>query len=283
MTQPRRQMSPRKRRVFLWLVVATLLACAIGGKVWLHRRYVRESAIQTSRNNARDAALPYIQQFLHQLIWAGAPRETFERILRSYGPVTLIDPSDPSRAPGLSLTHIQSGYQFDVTFPLVGRPRYSYTLPPTLPNLRTWIDFQNIITWSVGLAVTLWATILYSLRFVPHRRRALGEVLIAMALLSGGLWSVNGKIDTIFRTDMARYSFWIAPAMLLSGLVLMLLPKPREKSNSLCWKCSYNLTGNMSGICPECGTPLVRRGPSAAEIARNLGSLATSKDAEEAP
>lgn len=33
----------------------------------------------------------------------------------------------------------------------------------------------------------------------------------------------------------------------------------RRKSDvPLCDRCGYNLTGNASGICPECGTPIVR-------------------------
>lgn len=27
-------------------------------------------------------------------------------------------------------------------------------------------------------------------------------------------------------------------------------------ANLLCVKCGYDLTGNVSGICPECGTPI---------------------------
>ncbi len=27
-----------------------------------------------------------------------------------------------------------------------------------------------------------------------------------------------------------------------------------------CSSCTYNLTGNLSGICPECGTPIVSAG-----------------------
>lgn len=27
----------------------------------------------------------------------------------------------------------------------------------------------------------------------------------------------------------------------------------------LCVKCGYDLTGNISGVCPECGTPRVAR------------------------
>jgi len=30
-----------------------------------------------------------------------------------------------------------------------------------------------------------------------------------------------------------------------------------------CQKCGYNLTGNVSGVCPECGTPIKREGKPA--------------------
>jgi hypothetical protein len=30
----------------------------------------------------------------------------------------------------------------------------------------------------------------------------------------------------------------------------------RPKSSNACRKCGYNLTGNASGVCPECGTPV---------------------------
>jgi len=30
----------------------------------------------------------------------------------------------------------------------------------------------------------------------------------------------------------------------------------RPSSEGLCRSCRYNLTGNTSGICPECGTPI---------------------------
>ena len=27
----------------------------------------------------------------------------------------------------------------------------------------------------------------------------------------------------------------------------------RQRKKGLCLKCGYNLTGNVSGVCPECG------------------------------
>jgi hypothetical protein len=45
--------------------------------------------------------------------------------------------------------------------------------------------------------------------------------------------------------------------LLLPALWLFLLLKRRKHSNTLlCVNCRYNLTGNTSGVCPECGTPV---------------------------
>jgi len=30
----------------------------------------------------------------------------------------------------------------------------------------------------------------------------------------------------------------------------------RRRKRGLCVRCGYNLTGNVSGVCPECGTPV---------------------------
>lgn len=59
---------------------------------------------------------------------------------------------------------------------------------------------------------------------------------------------------------MARVPYW--PAILLTGGVsLPFVPRcvrswgaRRRARRGLCRSCGYNLTGNVSGICPECGT-----------------------------
>ena len=38
----------------------------------------------------------------------------------------------------------------------------------------------------------------------------------------------------------------------------------RRKKKGLCWNCGYDLTGNVSGVCPECGTKV--HGATASEI-----------------
>ena len=44
-------------------------------------------------------------------------------------------------------------------------------------------------------------------------------------------------------------------APLLTPLLIGSIRAPRRQRRGLCRSCGYNLTGNVSGRCPECGTP----------------------------
>jgi hypothetical protein len=54
-------------------------------------------------------------------------------------------------------------------------------------------------------------------------------------------------------------SLLAALAAVLPGLWLVWV-RDRKPVPGVC-VCSYNLTGNTSGVCPECGTPVAGRGP----------------------
>jgi hypothetical protein len=45
----------------------------------------------------------------------------------------------------------------------------------------------------------------------------------------------------------------IIPAIAIVGTVGKLIRRRRRKSRQGCAGCGYNLTGNVSGVCPECG------------------------------
>ncbi len=52
-------------------------------------------------------------------------------------------------------------------------------------------------------------------------------------------------------------AFLAYPAMaFLRGPVRRWRRRSRPLAVGFCAKCSYNLTGNTSGVCPECGTPI---------------------------
>jgi hypothetical protein len=55
------------------------------------------------------------------------------------------------------------------------------------------------------------------------------------------------------------------PALRLLHNRWLLWRKRRRLNARLCWRCSYDLRGNVSGVCPECGTAVPK---SAAAISK---------------
>lgn len=53
--------------------------------------------------------------------------------------------------------------------------------------------------------------------------------------------------------DYSVPSVWPGVVSLLLGLLIVFVERRRVRSSTLC-RCGYNLTGNVSGVCPECGT-----------------------------
>ncbi len=48
---------------------------------------------------------------------------------------------------------------------------------------------------------------------------------------------------------------WPAYHVLWAGTIRRL----RRRRHNLCVTCGYNLTGNVSGVCPECGEPIGKK------------------------
>jgi hypothetical protein len=55
---------------------------------------------------------------------------------------------------------------------------------------------------------------------------------------------------------------WI-PCLVVGSAAALLWWRDRRLPTGHCQKCGYNLTGNVSGVCPECGTPIEREGKPA--------------------
>lgn len=79
-------------------------------------------------------------------------------------------------------------------------------------------------------------------------------------------WSAAGLLGLDTFKDRShfymRMEYWIWGVLAWAVTLLwlrQLLRKPRDLTK--CTKCDYDLTGNLSGVCPECGTP-VTSGPS---------------------
>ncbi len=66
---------------------------------------------------------------------------------------------------------------------------------------------------------------------------------------SGSLWVLNLPLWTVFVGSTAYPTI---------ALIRGPLRRWRRRRKGLCLKCSYNLTGNESGVCPECGTKIAQ-------------------------
>jgi hypothetical protein len=66
----------------------------------------------------------------------------------------------------------------------------------------------------------------------------------------------NDPKETGYNLMVPHWSLLLPLSALLLFRVVLLLRSSRSPSRSACEKCGYNLTGNTSGICPECGTAI---------------------------
>ncbi len=94
-----------------------------------------------------------------------------------------------------------------------------------------WIvDFPAIATWYYLMKATAWVT---GIPFDRLLNSALSQ-FIAIVFFGGLQWFLVAWRHVVYR-------------------------RPKPAKGNLCRKCQYNLTGNVSGVCPECGTPIDRR------------------------
>ncbi len=90
-------------------------------------------------------------------------------------------------------------------------------------------------------------------------RRLLGWIIAGMLL--------NGVFDVGVYLGLNQGPIGLVGAVVVIATLIAVLEisgrrdalRARFSSDPLCTKCLYNLTGNLSGICPECGTPLPTR------------------------
>ena len=54
-------------------------------------------------------------------------------------------------------------------------------------------------------------------------------------------------------TIMSSYAIWPGLCAVAVSTAVLWLFRPRRKLPNHCEQCGYNLTGNVSGVCPECG------------------------------
>jgi hypothetical protein len=115
-----------------------------------------------------------------------------------------------------------------------------------------------IAGWNSGIAPVAWIILLILLLFWRRYRPVLSEFLLAVAFIAATAWFVNPGYPLtpqgIFSNDML---FWALVMLALSSVAVLFTHRVRRAPDEpLCPNCQYNLTGNTSGRCPECGQPI---------------------------
>jgi len=59
------------------------------------------------------------------------------------------------------------------------------------------------------------------------------------------------------------WTFLIPPVVLVASTIVLYFILPDEPLVGSCVTCNYDLTGNVSGTCPECGTPIEKENQEA--------------------
>jgi hypothetical protein len=63
---------------------------------------------------------------------------------------------------------------------------------------------------------------------------------------------LEGTLGEYLLTTLIAFLFAAYPT---AALIRGPMRRWKRRRNGLCINCGYNLTGNVSGVCPECGTP----------------------------
>jgi len=86
---------------------------------------------------------------------------------------------------------------------------------------------------------------------------------------------ISGRDPSLFYYLSARTSVWRLPLWpivmveLILPLAWIILRKTKRRQACVCSNCNYNLTANVSGICPECGSPTPTHPPTPSPASRS--------------
>jgi len=126
--------------------------------------------------------------------------------------------------------------------------------------------FQSLMLAMILIPSTLWGSAIISgliLRATVHEQRAAFKTLLAtpglytlvFAIVMAAVGPWRGARIAQYLEDTALFLVLCAPCWPITYMTFRIgRPEPGSDAPPTCHKRGYNLTGNVSGICPECGT-----------------------------
>ena len=123
-----------------------------------------------------------------------------------------------------------AGTQYGVQFKYQGDLRFNWATPLPASNATPAPKFLNI--HFAGTQLTRGAAV-----------DAAGKLLYVSWYVTIPVWQISLLLLNL-------------PLIWLLVRTRRFLVLRRRRKNGLCLQCGYNLTGNVSGVCPECGAPI---------------------------
>ena len=128
------------------------------------------------------------------------------------------------------------------------------------PVRRAWVD--RPISTSIGTVLWLALTLAALIPTRHSGRLAHAQLAVACLCLLGWLMADERTLATIVSNVPARWGVGLVIVGIVILWYLTTRPQRRWRDPRYCVKCGYDLTGNVSGVCPECGLAVLsgRRG-----------------------
>ena len=135
-------------------------------------------------------------------------------------------------------------------------------------SLSLWLLFCCLILLLTAVTATLFATLVR-----PERRGEHIDFVIKVSVVNALALTVGFEIDG--HKGLIECAAGVAIALVVTGAAsagfawmwnraaARVLPRYRQFVDAVhCGHCGYNLTGNTSGRCPECGTEIPDKPPT---------------------
>lgn len=250
-----------------WWIVFAALWFILGGILWAMDAAARhQAAIEAQKS----ATFTYLFDFIrHRYISRGLiPKMEDElnggRPLPRQDVVSALGQCDRITLDGASIARHYAGWKIQVDYGIQLDGMSMRALPP--PETSTFLSqFNSAEVWQASdrfrslllvLSASVWAISSGPCLLAGPHRRDLGQIAIAAAVLALLAWSADPGRRTFASLPPLNWIFITATGGFLIGLLAALLPiRASQRRSDRCPTCHYDLTGNLSGTCPECGNP----------------------------
>jgi hypothetical protein len=140
---------------------------------------------------------------------------------------------------------------------------WTYPVIPTFqPIISAFLPLRLIQKGTLNFVVP-WIAIFMALCIVKNRYIAIATPLFGFLIVIAGSSAIASWVhyrwfDTFDLTFVCgfvwRDAYPNSIGLTVTTAWAIWITRPRHPPSDCCQTCGYNLTGNVSGVCPECGT-----------------------------